>query len=50
VRSGRMRSIIEGTEYTDGTGESISIPPGTPHMADFAQDTVLLEVSAPPVR
>ncbi|MTD52564.1 cupin domain-containing protein [Amycolatopsis pithecellobii] len=49
VLSGRMRIVIDGVERVVGPGETIAIPPGAPHVAEFLEDTEMLEVFVPPI-
>jgi len=49
VLSGRMKIVIDGREHIVGAGETIAIPPSAPHVAEFLEDTVMLEVFVPPI-
>lgn len=49
VLSGRMRLMIDGSEFIVGAGQTIVIPPDTLHSAEFLEDTEMLEVFVPPI-
>lgn len=49
IVSGRVRAVIGGEEYFVGAEESILMPANVPHSLEVLEDTLMLEVFAPPV-
>lgn len=46
--SGRLRFVIAGEEVILQAGESIVIPPNVPHSAEAVEDSLALDIFAPP--
>jgi len=47
VLSGAMKFVVEGQEVFVRSGETLRIPPMTPHSAEALEDTENLDVFAP---
>ncbi len=48
LEQGRMRFILDGAEVILNAGESLHIPPNTPHSAEVLEDVVAVDVFSPP--
>ena len=48
VVAGRLRFVVGGEERVVGTGESVLIPGDVPHSVVALEDTIVLDVFAPP--
>ena len=48
VLSGAMRFVIEGKPVILRAGETLCVPPNTPHSAEALEDTIDLDVFTPP--
>jgi len=49
VVSGCLRTVVAGREQLVKAGESLVMPAAVPHTVTALEDTVMLEVFAPPV-
>jgi quercetin dioxygenase-like cupin family protein len=48
VMEGSLRFIVDGREVVVRAGESLWIPPNSPHSAEALEDTVDIDVFSPP--
>lgn len=47
VQSGALRFVVAGQECIVRAGESLAIPPETPHSAEALENSVVIDVFAP---
>ncbi len=48
MESGSLRFVVAGEEVVVRAGESLRIPPNAPHMVETLEDSVALDLFAPP--
>jgi quercetin dioxygenase-like cupin family protein len=46
--SGRLRFVVAGVEREVAAGESVIVPPNTPHGVEALEDSVVFDVFSPP--
>ena len=48
VESGALRFVLDGTERILRGGEILQIPPNVPHLVEALEDSVVVDLFAPP--
>jgi quercetin dioxygenase-like cupin family protein len=48
VLSGSLRFVVDGEELIASAGESVVIPPDVPHAVEALEESIVLDVFAPP--
>ncbi len=46
--AGKIRSIVDGTEFVLGPGDAVFHPIGVPHSTEVLEDSIWIECKTPP--